>query len=426
VLVVGAGGREHALAWALRSSPRVSALFVAPGNAGTASIAENVDIPATDVVRLLAFARERAVDLTVVGPEASLIAGLVDRLRGAGCLCYGPTAAAARLEGSKAFAKDLMRRAGIPTAAFSIFDDAAGAAAFARTLTPPVVIKADGLAAGKGVVVAATHDEAARAIDEMMVERRFGDAGARVVVEEYLSGEEVSVHAICAGDRAVLLPSSQDHKRAFDGDSGPNTGGMGAIAPVPWMTPGDMERVRLTVILPALAEMIAQGTPFTGTLYAGLMWTAAGPKVLEFNARFGDPETEALVPLLKSDAAELFAAAAAGRIPDRIDTWERSAATVVIASRGYPEAYETGVAIDGLDDVHGDGVAVFHAGTRARDGRVVTAGGRVLAVTAWASGLPAAVSAAYGAVARVRFEGAFHRRDIGRRHLAAGAERTKG
>jgi phosphoribosylamine--glycine ligase len=425
VLVIGSGGREHALAWAIRSSPRVSALFVAPGNAGTSAIAENVDIPATDVERLLVFARERDVDLTVVGPEAPLAAGLVDRFRAANILCYGPTAAAARLEGSKAFAKDFMRRRGIPTAAFATFDDAARAKAFARSLAAPVVVKADGLAAGKGVVIAADHEAAARAIDEMMVERRFGDAGSRVVVEEFLAGEEVSVHAICAGDRALVLPASQDHKRAFDGDTGPNTGGMGAIAPVPWIKPADLDLVRRTVIEPVLEGMIAERTPFTGTLYAGLMWTSSGPRVLEFNTRFGDPETEALMPLLKDDAAELFAEAAAGRIPDRADTFARCVAAVVVASRGYPDQYDTGVPIEGLDEVRGEDVAVFHAGTRTRDGRMVTAGGRVLAVTAWADGLAAAVGAAYDAVARVRIAGAFYRRDIGRRHLAAAAERTK-
>jgi len=353
------------------------------------------------------------------------MAGIVDRFRAANLACYGPTAAAARLEGSKAFAKDFMRRRGIPTAAFATFDDAARAKAFARSLAAPVVVKADGLAAGKGVVIAADHEAAARAIDEMMVERRFGDAGSRVVVEEFLAGEEVSVHAICAGDRALVLPASQDHKRAFDGDTGPNTGGMGAIAPVPWIKPADLDLVRRTVIEPVLEGMIAERTPFTGTLYAGLMWTSSGPRVLEFNTRFGDPETEALMPLLKDDAAELFAEAAAGRIPDRADTFARCVAAVVVASRGYPDQYDTGVPIEGLDEVRGEDVAVFHAGTRTRDGRMVTAGGRVLAVTAWADGLAAAVGAAYDAVARVRIAGAFYRRDIGRRHLAAAAERTK-
>jgi phosphoribosylamine--glycine ligase len=255
VLVVGSGGREHALVWAIRRSARVTALFVAPGNAGTGAVAENVDIAATDIDALVAFARERAIDLTVVGPEAPLTAGIVDRFREAGLACYGPTAAAARLEGSKAFAKEFMQRHHIPTAAFSVFDDAAAAKAFARSLDAPLVVKADGLAAGKGVIIATTHEDAERAIDDMMIGKRFGAAGGRVVVEAYLEGEEVSVHAICAGGRALLLPSSQDHKRAFDNDAGPNTGGMGAIAPVPWIGDDELKRVRSEIIQPVLDGM---------------------------------------------------------------------------------------------------------------------------------------------------------------------------
>lgn len=417
VLVVGSGGREHALAWAIARSSGVEGLHVAPGNAGTAAIARNVDIPATDVEALVGFAHEHRIDLTVIGPEAPLNAGIVDRFRAAGLVCYGPVAAAARLEGSKAFAKEFMLRRGIPTAAFAVFDIAARAKAFARTLGLPVVIKADGLAAGKGVIIAATTGEADRAIDGMLVDRQFGDSGGRVVVEEFLAGEEVSVHAMCDGDRAVLLPSSQDHKRAHDGDTGPNTGGMGAIAPVPWMTDDDMRLVQRTVIQPVLDGMIAEGTPFTGTLYAGLMWTRSGPKVLEFNTRFGDPETEVLMPLVADDVAALFLAAATGRLPERVAIRPGSAATVVVASQGYPDCYTTEVPIAGLDHTARDGCIVFHAGTkREGDGRVVTAGGRVLAVTGWAGDLRGALKAAYDGVARVHFEGAFCRRDIGRRH----------
>jgi phosphoribosylamine--glycine ligase len=420
VLIVGSGGREHALAWAIARSSSVAGLYVAPGNAGTAEIARNVDIAATDVTALAAFAREHAIGLTVVGPEAPLNAGIVDRFRADGLVCYGPTAAGARLEGSKAFAKEFMLRHGIPTAAFAVFDDAARAKAFARTLGAPVVIKADGLAAGKGVVIAATLAEADRAIDAMIVDREFGDSGGRVVVEEFIAGEEVSVHAMCHGDRAVLLPTSQDHKRAFDGDTGPNTGGMGAVAPVPWITAEDLRRVQRTVIQPVLDGMIVEGTPFTGTLYAGLMWTAAGPKVLEFNTRFGDPETEVLMPLIAGDVAALFLDAASGRLPAEVPVRPGSAATVVVASQGYPDQYRTGIPIDGLHTPLPEGSAVFHAGTkRAADGRVVTAGGRVLAVTGWARDLRAALRAAYDGVARVNFEGAFCRRDIGRRHVVA-------
>jgi phosphoribosylamine--glycine ligase len=426
VLVVGSGAREHALAWALRRSPRVRDLFVAPGNAGTASLARNVDVAATDAAKLVAFAREQAIDLTVVGPEAPLVAGIVDRFQEAKLLCYGPTAAAARLEGSKAFAKEFMRRHAIPTARFAVFEAAAPAADYARALGFPVVVKADGLAAGKGVVVAASLEEARGAIDAMLVERRFGEAGGRVVVEEFLTGEEVSVHAVCAGGRALLLPASQDHKRALDGDRGPNTGGMGAIAPVPWMTRADLERVRDTVIQPVLDGMAAEGAPFGGTLYAGLMWTRGGPKVLEFNTRFGDPETEVLVPLVPDDLAGLLEAAARGQLPGTFAWRDGAAACVVIASRGYPGNVQTGVPVEGLGEAGGDEVVVFHAGTRAEAGRVVSAGGRVLAVTAWAPDLRAALERAYAAVDRIHVEGAFHRRDIGRRHLTSAKERTEG
>jgi phosphoribosylamine--glycine ligase len=419
VLVVGSGGREHALAWAIARSSAVEALYVAPGNAGTDGIAHNLDIAATDIAALAGFAREQRIDLTVVGPEAPLNAGIVDRFRADGLVCYGPTAAGARLEGSKAFAKEFMLRHRIPTAAFSVFEDPAAAKDFARSLPAPLVIKADGLAAGKGVIIAQSHAEAERAIDGMMVEKQFGDSGGRVVVEEFLTGEEVSVHAMCDGDRAVLLPSSQDHKRAFDGDAGPNTGGMGAIAPVPWMSAEDMALVRRTVIQPVLDGMIAEGTPFSGTLYAGLMWTADGPRVLEFNTRFGDPETEVLMPLLAGDAAELFLAAASGRLPDTVPTRPGAAATVVVASRGYPEAYRKGLTISGLDRAGADDRVVFHAGTkRMPDGDVVTAGGRVLAVTGWAGDLHGALRTAYDGVARVQFDGAFWRSDIGCRHVA--------
>lgn len=421
VLVVGSGGREHALAWAIARSSGVEALHVAPGNAGTAALARNADIAVTDIDALVAFARDHRVDLTVVGPEAPLNAGIVDRFRAEGLLCYGPVAAAARLEGSKAFAKEFMLRHGIPTAAFAVFDDAARARAFARTLALPVVIKADGLAAGKGVIIATTLAEADRAIDGMIVERQFGDSGGRVVVEEFLTGEEVSIHAMCDGSSAVLLPSSQDHKRAFDGDTGPNTGGMGAIAPVPWVSEEAMRRVHAAIIQPVLDGMIAEGTPFTGTLYAGLMWTRSGPKVLEFNTRFGDPETEVLMPLLADDAAALFLAAASGRLPQDVAIRPGSAATVVIASEGYPDRYRTGIPIEGLDAPAREGAIVFHAGTRrGTDGRVVTTGGRVLAVTGWAGDLGGALKAAYDGVARVHFEGAFCRTDIGRRHTDTG------
>jgi phosphoribosylamine--glycine ligase len=418
-MVVGSGGREHALAWAIRRSPRVERLWIAPGNAGTASVGENVDIMATDLPALVDFARRHRVDLTVIGPEAPLMAGIADRFRDANRLCYGPTAAAARLEGSKAFAKEFMQRHRVPTAAFATFDDAARARSFARSLGAPVVIKADGLAAGKGVVIANDLDEADRAIDSMLLDHRFGEAGSRVVVEEFLRGEEVSVHAICAGEQALVLPSSQDHKRAYDNDRGPNTGGMGAIAPVPWVDPDALQRVEREVIRPVLAGMAADGTPFTGTLYAGIMWTADGPKVLEFNTRFGDPETQVLMPLLVhgNDVYTLFEKAAAGEVPPGLVIPAMSAVAIVVASKGYPESAEKDVEIRGLDQVDDARTMIFHAGTRSVDARVVTAGGRVLGVTAWSDSLTDAARRAYAAAEKIHFDGAFYRSDIGRRHL---------
>jgi len=425
ILIIGSGAREHALAWALRRSPGVTRVFVAPGNAGTASAAENVAIAADDLAALVTFARREAVDLTVVGPEGPLMLGLVDRFRDAGLDCYGPTQAAARLEGSKAFAKEFMHRNGIPTATFSVFEDATAAKAFASELGAPVVVKADGLAAGKGVVVAPDLDTAFRAIDAMLVEGRFGASGQRVVVEEFLEGEEVSVHAVCAGVDSVLLPSSQDHKRAHDGDRGPNTGGMGAIAPVPWITPADLELVRSSIITPVLAGMHAEGATFTGTLYAGLMWTAAGPRVLEFNVRFGDPETEVLMQLLGGDVAGFLYNAARGIIAPRVDLRHGSAAAVVIAARGYPERPETGSVIEGLNETRDESVVVFHGATLAERGKVVSSGGRILAVSARAPDLRRAIDRAYATVSRIRISGAFHRRDIGKRYLDASNERTK-
>jgi phosphoribosylamine--glycine ligase len=425
VLVIGSGAREHALAWAIRRSPSVSSVFVAPGNAGTALLATNVAIKADDIPALIEFATREEVDLTVVGPEGPLVLGIVDRFRETGLDIYGPSASAARLEGSKAFAKDFMQRHGIPTAAFGVFDEPVAAKAFARTLGSPVVVKADGLAAGKGVVVATSLAQAEQAIDDMLVAGRFGASGARVVVEEFLEGEEVSVHAICAGTRAALLPSSQDHKRAYDGDSGPNTGGMGAIAPVPWMSAADLEHVKKHVIMPVLEGMKKEDALFTGTLYAGLMWTEKGPKVLEFNVRFGDPEAEALMPLLGGDIAALLLGAAQGEFPSRLETREGSAAAIVVAAKGYPNEPETGMLVEGLSDIPGGNVAVFHGGTRTEGNTTLATSGRILTVSAWGDDLVHALDAAYAAVTRVNISGSFFRGDIGRRHVGAHKERTK-
>jgi phosphoribosylamine--glycine ligase len=418
ILVVGSGGREHALAWALKRSPSAGEVFVAPGNGGTAAIAENVPIAADDIESLARFAAEKSVDLTVVGPEAPLVAGIADRLNADGKRCFGPTRAAARLEGSKVFSKEFMRRHGIPTADFEVFDDASAARGYARAKGAPIVVKADGLAAGKGAIVAKTLEEAERAIDEIMVQRAFGAAGDRVVVEECLEGEEVSIHAVCGGGKATLLPSSQDHKRVFDGDRGPNTGGMGAYAPVP-RAGEDVRRMVLDrVILPTLQGMEREGHPFAGVLYAGLMMTPKGPRVLEYNVRFGDPETQALLPLVKSDLAALLYESAGGALPERVELHaDTCAATVVVAARGYPGSYDKNLPISPLGGIDDESRVVFHAGTRRTESGLVTSGGRVVAVTAWAKDLAGALRHAYRGVEMVRFEGAFWRSDIGSRGL---------
>lgn len=419
VLVVGGGGREHALVWKLGQSRRVDALYCLPGNAGIARLARCVPGDPEDVAAVAAFAEREGIGLTVVGPEAPLVAGLADELARRGLGCFGPTAAAAALEGSKAFAKDLMARHGIPTAAYRVFDAPAPARDYIRSLGGPVVVKADGLAAGKGVVVARGPEEALRAVDEAMVSGAFGAAGRRIVVEEFLEGEEVSVLALTDGERVIPLASAQDHKRALDGDRGPNTGGMGAYSPAPVYTPELARRVEAEILLPTVRALAAEGRPYRGVLYAGLMVTAAGPKVLEFNCRFGDPETQAILPRLESDLLEVLEAAAAGDLGGVTLRWRPGAAVcVVMASGGYPGRYEKGHPISGLDEAEAlEDVIVFHAGTAARDGEVVTAGGRVLGVTALGPSTAAAVSRAYEAVGRIRFAGAHYRRDIARRAL---------
>jgi len=418
ILVVGSGGREHALAWALKRSPSAREVLVAPGNGGTAAAAENLAIRADDIDSLARFVAENDVDLTVVGPEAPLVEGIVDRLNAEGKRCFGPTRAAARLEGSKVFSKEFMRRHGIPTADFEVFEDASAARRHARRKGAPIVVKADGLAAGKGAIVAKTLEEAEDAIDEIMVRRVFGAAGDRVVIEECLEGEEVSIHAVCGGGKATLLPSSQDHKRVFDGDKGPNTGGMGAYAPVHRIGEDTRRMVLERVILPTLRGMEKEGCPFAGVLYAGLMMTADGPRVLEYNVRFGDPETQVLLALVKSDLALLLYESAGGTLPERVDLHtDLCAATVVVASRGYPGSYEKNIPIAPLEAIDDESRVVFHAGTKRTPAGLVTTGGRVLAVTAWAGDLAGALRHAYDGVAMVRFEGAFWRTDIGRRGL---------
>jgi phosphoribosylamine--glycine ligase len=420
LLVIGSGGREHALAWKLACSPRVSRVFVAPGNAGTAREEGLANVALTSIPDLVRFAREERIGLTVVGPEAPLAAGIVDAFQAEGLRIFGPTQAAARLESSKEFAKRFMRRHGIPTAEFACFDDPVQAHEYVERRGAPIVVKADGLAAGKGVVVAADLAQAHAAIDAMLVERRMGAAGARVVIEECLQGEEASFIVVADGRTALALASSQDHKRLYDGDRGPNTGGMGAYSPAPVVTPEVHARVMREVIRPALAGMAQEGTPYVGFLYAGLMIGPDGSaKVLEFNCRLGDPETQPIVLRLKSDLAALLESALAGALePFELEWDPRVALGVVLAAQGYPEAPRTGDVVHGLPEPQED-VRVFHAGTALADGRVVTSGGRVLCVTALGPNVRSAQRRAYEVAERIRFEGMHYRRDIGQRALAA-------
>jgi phosphoribosylamine--glycine ligase len=415
VLVVGSGGREHALVRAIARSPLVTGLWCAPGNAGIAELATLVPIPADDVEALTAFAATNAIDLVVPGPEAPLVFGLADALQEQGIRCCGPTAEAARLEGSKQFAKEIADAAGIPTARWEAFTDTHHALEFVRRRGAPLVVKADGLAAGKGVVVAQTVEEAEAAVIACIREGSFGAAGATVVIEELLEGPEVSVFALCDGTDAIFLGAARDHKRVGDGDTGPNTGGMGAIAPPPSFTHATQLQVMESIIRPTLEEMTARGAPFRGILFAGIMLTAAGPKLIEFNVRFGDPECETLLPLLESDLLEALLAACDGRVAEIELRWRPEASvSVVMAARGYPGAYARGEAIGGLDGLAAlSDVTVCQAGTRAEAGGVVSDGGRVLVVTATAPSIAAARARAYAAVDAVHWPGGFCRRDIG-------------
>ncbi|MEW5743521.1 MAG: phosphoribosylamine--glycine ligase [Myxococcota bacterium] len=408
LLVLGGGAREHALVWKLKQSPLVSALFAAPGNPGIAAHAELVAIDANEPRAVTAFAVEKRIDLVVVGPEAPLVAGVADALRAAGVEVFGPGRAAAQVEGSKAFAKDVMLAAGVPTARSEVFDDAQAAAARAKAWGA-VVVKADGLAAGKGVVVADTGEEAAAAC---LALGRL-PAGKRILLEERLEGPELSVIALCDGVRFVLLPPSQDHKRVFDGDQGPNTGGMGAYAPADFLSAAELEAVGQTVIAPTLAELAQRGAEFRGALYAGLMLTKQGPKVLEFNARLGDPETQPLMMMVKDDLVPFLQACARGRLEAQaIDTHSGAAVGVVMAAHGYPGTPRAGDELRGLDAPRPPGVQIFHAGTRQVDGKLVTSGGRVLTVCAQAESIAAARALAYQVAEQIHFEGRHFRRDI--------------
>ena len=420
ILVIGSGGREHALAWKLASSPKVQQVYVAPGNGGTASAPNLKNVPITDLAELRDWALAEKIALTVVGPEQPLAAGVVDDFRAHGLRIFGPTRAAAQLESSKAFSKDFMRRHGIPTAAYETFTDAAAAHAYVERLGAPIVVKADGLAAGKGVVVAATADEAHAAIDDMLGGNTLGVAhnagGARVVIEEFLQGEEASFIVLCDGKHVVPLATSQDHKRLKDGDQGPNTGGMGAYSPAPVVTPDVHARAMREVILPTIRGMDQDGVPFTGFLYAGLMIDAEGrPRTLEFNTRMGDPETQPILMRLKSDLVDVLLAATAGRLDEVELQWDRRVALgVVLAAGGYPLAPKKGDPITGLPKP-ADDVQVFHAGTAADGAQLRTAGGRVLCVTALADSVRQAQARAYDVARGIHFEGMQYRHDIGHR-----------
>ena len=422
ILIIGGGGREHALAWKAAQSANVEMVFVAPGNAGTAAEerVENIAVSAEDVDGLLAFAQAESVDLTIVGPEAPLVLGVVDRFQAAGLRIFGPSRAAAELEGSKAFTKDFLARHGIPTAAYGNFTDLDAAIAYIRRQGAPIVVKADGLAAGKGVILAQTEQEAIDACRDMLAGNAFGEAGHRVVIEEFLQGEEASFIVMVDGEHVLPLATSQDHKARDDGDTGPNTGGMGAYSPAPVVDAAMHRRIMQEVIHPTVRGMAADGRPYTGFLYAGIMIDPQGvPKVLEYNVRFGDPETQPILLRLRSDLVALCEAALDRRLDQVAVDWDpRASLGVVMAAGGYPDSYHKGDIIRGLDAVQGEGVKVFHAGTQLSDGEVVTSGGRVLCVCALGDDVAVAQRRAYAAVDRISWDKAYYRRDIGHRAIA--------
>lgn len=426
VLVIGSGGREHALSWKVAQANSISHVYVAPGNAGTGNEnkVSNVDISVEDIDGLLQFAQQQNIGLTIVGPEAPLVMGIVDAFTEAGLNCFGPTASAAQLEGSKAFTKDFLAKHAIPTAAYDVFTDADLACAYIEQCGAPIVVKADGLAAGKGVIVATTIKQAQTAARNMLIDNRFGDAGARVVVEEFLAGEEASFICMVDGDNILPLATSQDHKARDNGDQGPNTGGMGAYSPAPAVDEQMHARIINEVIVPTVEGMKADGYPYTGFLYAGIMIAADGtPKVLEYNCRFGDPETQPIMMRLKSDLAALCLAALEKKLNTVTAEWdERAALGVVLAAGGYPEHYHKGAVIQGLDYADNDDCKIFHAGTATEDGKTVTSGGRVLCVTALGNSVTEAQAAAYQSIDKISWDGMFCRTDIGYRAIAREAE----
>ena len=419
ILLVGGGGREHALAWKILQSPKVTKLFVAPGNGGTSQIAENVDIKPTDLKGILNFLKNNPMDLVIVTPDDPLAMGMVDKIQEMAIPVWGPVKAAAQIEWSKSFSKNLMAKNDIPTAEFKVFNNFDEALSYIKEKGVPLVIKASGLALGKGVYVCKGLDEAEQALREMMLEKKFGDAGADVVIEEFLEGQEISIHAFCDGLSFKSFPTSQDHKTIFDGDQGPNTGGIGAIAPVPWVSPELIQEIEKTVVSPALSGMATLGTKFIGCLYPGLMITKNGPKVLEFNARFGDPEAEVYMRLLETDLLQIIEASLEGRLSEFDILWRQGfAASVVLTSAGYPGEYKKGLPISGLAEAQAlPGVVVFHSGTKYDRGELLTNGGRVLNVTAVGATLQEALDKTYQAVNCINFEGMHYRKDIGRKSL---------
>lgn len=417
ILVIGSGGREHALCWKLAQHPDAE-IYAAPGNIGMIDVATLVNIKVDDIQGLVDFAKAEAIDLTVVGPELPLTLGVVDAFQEAGLACFGPNKAAARLEGSKAFSKELMKKYNIPTAAFDTFTEVAPAKAFVDEIGVPCVVKADGLAAGKGVIICMTREEADKAIEDMLSDHAFGDASATIVIEEYMEGPEVSVLAFADGKHVLPMVSAQDHKRIFDGDKGPNTGGMGAYSPAPVYTEELSKLVNETIIAPTIAAMAAEGAPFTGILYTGLMLTEKGPRVLEYNVRFGDPETQPIMVRMKSDIVDLFQACLDGTLDQATLEWyDEAAVCVIMASGGYPASSEKGVPIHGLDTIAEEDAIVFHSGTALKDDQIVTNGGRVLGVTAKDTTIKGAIDKAYAAVEKISFDHMQFRRDIGARAL---------
>lgn len=414
VLVIGGGGREHALVWKIAQSPLVKKIYAVPGNAGISKFAECVEIEAGDIREIAGFAEREGIDITVVGPEAPLVEGIADEFERRKLKIFGPNKAAARIEGSKVFAKGLMKKYSIPTAEYEVFDDYEKALRYLEKCHTPIVIKAEGLAAGKGVLVARTREEAQKAVKAMMKDGIFGEAGRRVVVEEFLEGREVTVMAFCDGKTAKLMESSRDYKRAFDGDEGPNTGGMGAVSPAHYLSRDVEEYVRENIIRKTLEAMEKEGAPFRGVLYAGLMLTEKGPKVLEFNCRFGDPETQSVLPRLNTDLVDIIIKVLEGRLSEVDIQWkEEKAVCVVLASGGYPATFERGKEISGIDAAEEEGAFVFHAGTALKDGKLVTAGGRALGVTALGTTQEEARDRAYRAASKISFEGMHYRKDIG-------------